>query len=186
MDDPPLDGSRSVFSEVVSLSSDCLRTVTYPKKSIAFLPVVELRASFFVTDSAPLSAGVGVRGTMSDLGDGSSGGSEGRRLLGGPLIAEARYGSPNAGRKLCKTNFADAANALKQRGKCDGRGCRQIDYSAEIRTSRSFAPLAGPTSPRRSIVSTIRAARLYPSPSLRWSHDVEQRRVSATMRTASS
>jgi 3-phosphoshikimate 1-carboxyvinyltransferase len=31
---------------------------------------------------------------------------------------------------------------------------------ALMRTSRSFAPFAGPTSPRRSIVSTMRAARL--------------------------
>src|SRR5262245_18716727 len=57
------------------------------------------------------------------------------------------------------------------------RWLRARDHSGEMRTSRSFAPFAGPTSPRRAIASTIFAARLYPTPSFRWIQDVEQRRV---------
>ena len=44
---------------------------------------------------------------------------------------------------------------------------RAPNYVGPMSTSRSFAPFAGPTSPRRSIVSTMRAARLYPSCNLR-------------------
>lgn len=42
-----------------------------------------------------------------------------------------------------------------------------VDHKGAMSTSRSLAPLAGPTIPLRSIASTIFAARLYPTPSLR-------------------
>jgi len=88
----------------------------------------------------------------------------------GELFDEPRPVALGAHRGACDTirRQSQGLTLLRCPGRVFGPGLLSRDaeraarlaHKASIKTSRSFEPLAGPTRPRRSIVSTSLAARL--------------------------
>ena len=77
-----------------------------------------------------------------------------------------------------------ATNTNLQRGET-GKKCSFFFQQSELtKTSRGFVPICGPTTPSCSMCSTIRAARLYPILSRRWTYEIDELRVCATIATA--